>query len=619
MSESPAILRLAQLDELRPATLDPAVWSVNLTALAAEQPTLAEELRATGLPETWRPAVALDDFLTYRLEPPGEPAAWLGQTATPTVRARSRLARFDPSGKNPALPTCGAGAEPEFLLLRLPAHVAVFVFEADIRVLAAVLHAHDWSAAIAQGRCILVPPAREYAFLTELMKTHPGLLPPGEILLPDLVPATRSAELRALGERLHRETSERRSSELGELNAHGAFVAAPAAPAILQAKTPRVAVLALRPQLAARRVSEGLARAAQSLGWPVLQRATASPRSVHPLAHCRALADFRPDLTIYVGGAQPRLPLTPSGPNCVWVLAEPEAEAGFPADGTLYLAASPMVADGLRRAGVPEQDLLDWYWACEPVPVEPDAPAAAPAAILVADLPDPRPQTCGIQQSAHQKLWTQLGKIVAQAWETPRILEPAKLLVRAEQACQVEIREPELRTSLLRLIERVLIPAITLEQIAQVLAGQHGDVWALGRGWERLTSGNLKALAGGPFDLPEAAHGLHPWVCVCAGQRDPLGPALLHAAAHGWPLLIHSPSGQSLAASLGNVLQPRGHFEPFADRSALRRSLDSLRKNPQASRLRTEKARQHVMLHHTCAHRLRELLEFLGRPARNPL
>jgi hypothetical protein len=44
-----------------------------------------------------------------------------------------------------------------------------------------------------------------------------------------------------------------------------------------------------------------------------------------------------------------------------------------------------------------------------------------------------------------------------------------------------------------------------------------------------------------------------------------------------------------------------------------------LRKNPQASRLRTEKARQHVMLHHTCAHRLRELLEFLGRPARNPL
>lgn len=204
------MLHLAKLDDLQPATLDPAIWSANLAALATVQPELAQTLAATPLPEHWRPAIALDGFVTYRIEPPATPPAWLGQSAAPLLRARSRLARFDPCGKNPALPTCAAGAEVDFLLGRLAPHMTLFVFEADIRALAAVLHAHDWSSAIGERRCIFVPPADEEAFLRTLLESHPALLPPGDILLPALAPPDRAAELRAMGEKLHRDIVERR-------------------------------------------------------------------------------------------------------------------------------------------------------------------------------------------------------------------------------------------------------------------------------------------------------------------------------------------------------------------------------------------------------------------------
>jgi hypothetical protein len=608
---------LAEMDELRPATLDPAVWSANLAALAVEQPLLAEELRALVLPETWRPALAPDGFVTYRTEQPGAPAAWLGQTAAPLVRARSRLERLDVAGKNPALPTCGTGAEVHFLLSRLPGHLAVFVFETDRQVLAAVLHTQDWSAAITQGRCVLVPPAREYAFLTELMERSSGLLPPAEILLPDLVAPARVAELRAIGERVNRETTQRRDTHLRALG--NSVVPSSRTPGD-SAVPPRLALLALRPQSAALKVAEGLERAARRLEWPVLRCATADPRNVHPLPHCRAVAEFRPDLTIYVGGPRPRLPLATAGTTSVWVLDELESNVELPGDDTLYLAASPTIAASLERAGIPADAILDWFWACE-APTGAAAPATAEdPVVLVGDLPDPRPETCGIQRSAHKKLWAQLGRMVAQTWESPRIGEPGKLLVRAERECQVDVRDPELREALQRLVERVLIPAVVLEHIAQMLTSEAGLVLTLGRGWGRIAAGNLKPLAASLFDLSGRDAELHPRACVMAGQRDPLSPPLLHAAARGWPLLVHALGGQSLAPALGNVLQPRQHFAPFSDRSELRRCLQLLREQRQANQEQVERTRRHVAEKHTCLRRLQDLRAFLdARPARaNP-
>lgn len=606
---------LAQLDALHPATLPPETWSANLAALVVEQPALAEEVKRTALPESWRAAVALDGFVTFRTEPPGEPAAWLGGTAAPLTRARSRLAKFDHAGKNPALPTCGAGAELDFLLTRLPAQVAVFVFEADIRVLAALLRAHDWSSAIADSRCVLVPPGREKAYLAELMESQPGLLPPGEILLPDLVSASRLAELREIGEHLHRRTSEQRTTAISQLRSQGVLLAPQsrassprAEPVIAPA---RVAVLVLKPHATSFRTAECLARAAADLSWPVLHRATTDPRHVHPLSHCRALADFRPTLTVSVGGPHVRLPLMPAGANCVWVLEELGGDTAPPSDGTLYLAASPLIAAGLRSHGVPEESVRNWYWACEEE-AGADAVESKPPILVLGDLPDVRPETYGIQQPLHRKLWSRLTTIVAETWETPRILEPQKLLVLAERQSGVEVRDPVLRASLVRVSERALIPAVILEQIAQVLAASPLPVLTIGRGWERMRGARLRPCADSVFDIAAADCEVSPAACICAGQHDPLTPALLRAAARGWPLWIHARGDRAVVTALGDTLRPTQHFEPFGDRRDLRRCLEALRADPHAHRTMGTRARRHVAEHHTYKKRWLELLELLG-------
>ena len=90
------------------------------------------------MPPCWRSAYALDDFVTHRLEPEGRPPDWLGDSSAPFTRARGMLSKYNSAGKNVALPCCGAGSEVLFLLEHLPPYQAVFVFEPEIEVLAAV-------------------------------------------------------------------------------------------------------------------------------------------------------------------------------------------------------------------------------------------------------------------------------------------------------------------------------------------------------------------------------------------------------------------------------------------------------------------------------------------------
>ena len=73
------------------------------------------------------------------------------------------------------------------LLDRLPAYTAAFVFETDLRVLAAVLRTQDVADAIARGRCVFVPPGREVASLEQRLARYPAHLPPGDIVLPNRV------------------------------------------------------------------------------------------------------------------------------------------------------------------------------------------------------------------------------------------------------------------------------------------------------------------------------------------------------------------------------------------------------------------------------------------------
>ncbi len=344
----------------------------------------------------------------------------------------------------------------------------------------------------------------------------------------------------------------------------------------------------------------------------MLLRAIADPRSVDVLPHGEALVRFRPTITLCVNHPQPAVPLPPGGRQCVWVLDESAVPASPAAADTVYLAASPRIADVLRQAGVRDAALRDWFWACESDEGQPPAGEPADAVLLVADLPPVRPEIFGVRQPTHQQLWSHLRDAAGKLWQTPKIAETQRLLERAARDCGVELRDRTLRDNMLQLIERAIVPAAALEAIAATLAVEAAELLVLGRGWERLTIGNLRRLADDLLDLPDRGAGITPRACVVVtGGADPFRPALLHAATRGWPLLLHCPAGRPPGRELGDVLRPGQHFEPFSGLPELRAALHALRDAPQAAAQRVARARRHVQEHHSYSRRLEALADYL--------
>jgi hypothetical protein len=595
---------LAALDDPRPIELNPAVWSGNLAALRTEQRALADQVEHTSLPSHWRPVAALDGSPTYRVEPPGQPPQWLAGTAAPRTRAAALL-RLDQIGdKNPALPTIGAGAELKLLLEQLGPQQAVFVFEEDTPCLAAMLRLLDLSPALRTGRCVVVAPDREQAFLQELLKKHPGLLPPGSLITLPHVSAERIGRLRVVCESVARGANEARHQRLQALTAR-----LPSQPAA----EPRFAVLALGPSPRSHSLSRELTTAAERLGWATCRCAATGPRNVHMLPHCERLADFAARLTICVDHAPAVLPLSPGRIVCQWHLRTQDVSPSLSDDKTIHLAASPLVAEALRAAGGAEARVLELYWACpsQDIPSAP-APPAPRTAVILADLPDASATACRIEQPTHKRLWAQLYETAAKAWTAARITQPAALLRAAERASGVQLSERLLREQMMRIIAHVLIPAVVLDRILQVLRQESFEVFTVGTGWHRCSHGPTQPLAESCEELPGHAARVSPLAAILAGPLDPLCPGLFYAGALGWPLLIHSPADKSLTRQLGGTLQPQQHYLPFADGQGLRRALEAIRAAPHAAQERTARVQAHLRRRHTYAERLAHLARELG-------
>jgi hypothetical protein len=596
---------LVVLDAPQQAPLPPDTLARNLAALREIDAAFAERIAATERPDSWRPVDGLDGYLTWRLEADGAPPRWLGDTAAPRTRARALLRSIAPE-KSVALPTIETGAALHDLLERLPPHLAVYVFEADGRVLAAVLAAHDFSAAIADFRCIFVPHSGALESLRALLTANPGLLPPAEILLSEFVTPERLAAVRTIGEQINREVNPARTAQLREL------VAAPAVTPEPLPDAPSIALVARTAGADARRFAADLHAAATDLGWSSVLCSLDSPRDAYPLVHARQVAAHRPQLAIGLAHSPGGLPCPPDTHQVVWALDEDALPAGLhDPDAPVALAASPAVADALRAAGVSDARILDCYWAVaeHEIASEP-APAAGPL-VLIGDLPDIRPECWGIQQSTRISLWTHLIRTVAECWEQPVVGQPLQVLTRAERAAHLRLADEAEQARFVRLIRRVLVPGIVLENIAHHLSRAHDRIRLIGRGWSRLELASAEILGPELLALPDAGRALDPAAVVLAGAQDALHPTLLAAAARGWPLLLHDLGRHRLHTALGGVLLPQQHFEPFADRAGLNRSLQSLRDAPESGRQRASRARQHLATHHICARRLQDLVRQL--------
>lgn len=597
---SAADVQLNRLDEGREFLPEPVVWSDNLAAIEQATPQLAHALRDAPLPPHWRSARGLCGAPTYRIEPPGTPAAWLSGTAVPSVRAEAFLVAA-PTDQNLALPTIAAGAELSLLLARLAPWQAVFVMEPDLAQLAAVLRIVPLAEAIAGRRCLISPPGDEQRHLLALLGHAHGLLPPRRILKMPGATAERIEALRQVCEAVAAQVSQERAARLKALVAHRR-------PA--RSGQVRLAILATHDDPRAHGAARHLARAASVLAWAVEPCIADGPAAVDPLAHAEALARFEPSVVLAVDGHDEawsaiRASTSDAAENGAhraawWLSPRPNAWRAPGGRDVLHLAATPRVLAEMRAAGLSDHDLLAWYWAArdEAAPC-PDQPFDAARVVLVADSPDDAPATCGIDQPTHKQLWAAIRELAADAWRGGRPWTPLQLMTQAEARSGVRIEAPP-RGNWLRLVENVATPAARAAGALRVLQAEGCRVVACGAGWKAAPG--LSVASERDLLSPGAAA---PLAFVFIPGCDPLHPLLPEAAARGWPIAMLRTA--SIVEGLGGVLQTE-HVTWFGDAAGLRDVLRGLR-DADARRRVASRAADHVRRGHTWGARLRSLAE----------
>ncbi len=588
--------RLAQFEELKELTPDPQIRAANLAAQQSQEPQLARDVDQAGVPAHWRCVRGLDGFTTFRIEEPGQPPRWLAGTAAPATRAAGLLETVRIGEQNPTLSALAAGAELRFLLEHLPAYRAIYVFERDLHVLAAVLSTVDFASDIQAGRCVFVPPGREFDFLEHQLSKNPGLLPPGLIICLPEVPQERLEQVRAICEQTAQRSHALRTQRLAELAVAGTSATAPG-------PHPRLAILALRPDNLAAATAAALDRAGRQLGWPVLTCSVQTPRDVHPLKHVAELAAFAPSAIICLGHGY-GLPYRTSAQICAWHLSSAGVPAQLPADEILHLGVSPRVSNALRLAATPIARVADWYWGCAP------AEAAAhtrDAAILVGNLADDDPAAVGVEQPSHKLIWQRAREAIRQLWVEGKFITAATVLRYAERAARLELPATDIRTAVLRAIEYTLIPTTLLRTISQALSSGPGELVTIGQGWPRRAEGKVCESISEFMAQPQP---WRPLAAVLADPADPLSPSLLQAGALRWPLLLYGSGGPATAAALGHVLRP-GDYRTFIDQRGLITSLQAFRRDPVITREQAERTGSYLCTEHSYARRLVQLEKLL--------
>lgn len=587
-----ARLPFAELDCFSPAQFPDSHWLENLAAVHSADAPLAEAMRQTVLPAHWRGARGLDGAATWRLEPEGAAPIWLAGAAAPTVRAEGLLSAYSRGEKNPALTAIGAGAEIALLLTQLGPLRALYVFLEELLTAAAVLRCYNFSEALQAGRLILLSPTAPRERLERQLAQAPGLAPPGELLpLPGAAPQ-RIDELKALCSDVLESIGRLRGAALRALAEQRGALELPTAPSAL--------ILSLSGDLALHALCSDLQVAAQEVGIAAREFSLRGPADVGPLARLERLRDFRASMTLAVGRAA--VPVNP--PDGLLLHWNTDAYALCPLDEPrMHLAASPQIADALRAAGVADERLLDFYWALKSDEFPPPAPApASPVVYLIGDVPNDTPEACGIDQTTHKLLWKTIAIEVESLWERETIGRAPRVLEIAERRCGVRLRDEAIRARFCRILQGVLIPAVSLRTIHRRLLDAGINVVTHGLGWRESRMGIGEAA--GMIRWPENI--ATPSAAIFAGRPDPLTPALLRAAARGWRVLLHEPAG---AAQLGDVLRSHTHYGSFVDWSELKKQAQSATPSPGEIK-RRERAREHLWRSHRYQHRWRALLEW---------
>lgn len=565
---------LASLDNVRTIELAPAIFENNLAALSSVSPAVARTIEDSAIPAHWLPALGLDDAPTFRIEQPGQPAQWLGNTAAPRTRAAALLNLQRIGNVNIVLPGVAAGAELAWMMQMLPPHQAVFVAETDATRVAAILRLYDFAQPLRNGQVHFLIGTDIEPIVVEILARLPGLLAPSLIInVPD-VSAARIESLRSQCERATRASAETRAARLTSLAASTAVALNDGAQSDAADSThPRLGILALTPDRRVWRLAGQLVAAARELGWPAETFNMDSPNRVHPLAQAEWLAALRPTRLILCDTPSDKVALKTAA-KVFGLSYTPDGcrdAAGF----DRHLALSPRHESALRAAGVSPSRIVDFPWSVAAIPASSSTASPTIDVLFLGDRPSLDPAQNGIEQTTHVLLWTALQKAALAKWCEKESAKPEALLRDAERMIGFELPDESVRRRFLVLIERVLVPATVFCELAK-LANQAGlRCAAVGNGWRNDVEAQPSPTFATIADA--AAAGVIPRLAVTTLLPDGLRQDGVDAMAHGFPLAVHIPPSvrlsDYLAADFANA-QCFANLSSLTDWRTLFQALD---------------------------------------------
>ncbi len=591
------------------------LYSRNLSALRAVQPTVADVVDAVRIPDGVQEAVGRDGSRTFLLTDGAGRRVWFGQSSMPAVSAAEMFCNVRGDGGNVSQPGILTGCEPPVIAGRLPKHGAVFVLEENPLYLKLAMHLYDYSALLTSGRLVLILADDLAARLVEFFEGRPGYLLPTQMFT---VPQRSPAQIAGLQRRLEQageavlgvqakvvescaETLRRRG--LGRLP-----------------EAPRVALLSVDPTPIALEQAGRIQRALARLGWPHEVCVPDAPHKCHVAARMLAIERSCANLVLFVNGPPGIMrPLVPAElPVAAWYLPDarvPTVPPSHLGPNDVFLVSSKAQHEAILAAGLPASALARCEPAADgatfhPIPVQDHE--RTPIAILM-DLPDDRPEASGVTLPSHVALWEALQNATLQRADRYSDDLADEILEAAQRSSGTTLDESASRSQFVTFLRTRIAPPTVARAAVQALATQGDDFAIWGSNWLAAGEGNDRRRGPMPSGEPlnqtlNAAGGvILPWMSTTAVQLA------LDALAAGADVILRSTQESFLSEHPG-LSSVAGFLSFYRTARELTDAVRRMRPQGDLGRTRAEAAVAEILTNHSVARRLIAIVDRLREP-----
>lgn len=592
----------------------------NLTALHKFQPGVADCVEKTCIPEDVQPAVGRDGTDTFLVPSATGKREWFGRSSMPGISAKALFSDFLSDGQSAALPAILTGLEPIVITGRMPPHATLFVVEPDPVQIKLAMHVRDYSGLLDDGRLVFVVGEQDEAVfqLSCFFGEHPGYELPAHLLSVPPIPHTRITETQRAIELAGEAVTAFRSQLMKSLaDAIRSRAGRPLS------DRPNVAVLGFDPSPTSVEQAARIERALAELGWPHRICVPDIPSRVHNTARFQAIEAAAADLILFVNA-------TPGSLRSM--LPEKLPIASWMMPGTTVRDLTKAPPTGIETVFASSCTLRDELIACgaqpdavEHLPVGADATAfhsfsepATPNSTadvdigIMADLPDDRPEACGVTLSSHQALWKAMQLRVERNTDRIRDDFASGVLDMAQRDCGTRLQDPVVRRHFLNLLSTRAVPAALARAASGLLSGEGYRVALWGMNWR--VHGKEEGHWRGPIPIGDTLHRILPTVRVVllpipSAQAVQLTLDALAAGACTVYRRNHIP----LEEEYPGLADLAPHLIGYSTSGELLDAIRSLMPPHDSSSGACEKARSLVRREHTVARRLISIVKTLKR------